>query len=146
MINAESLEKQSKDLDSRIKGIEKNVYKHAQKEFNISSPKQIQEIFYNDLNLPVLKKTPKGQPSTNEEVMEELSLIHELPKLILQFRNLMKLKNTYTDKLGKQINETTQRLHTSYNQTVTITGRLSSSNPNLQNIPIKTQDGKNIRA
>jgi DNA polymerase-1 len=145
MINAESLEKQSKDLDSRIKGIEKNVYKHAQKEFNISSPKQIQEIFYNDLNLPVLKKTPKGQPSTNEEVMEELSLIHELPKLILQFRNLMKLKNTYTDKLGKQINETTQRLHTSYNQTVTITGRLSSSNPNLQNIPIKTQDGKNIR-
>ena len=145
MINAESLEKQSKDLESRIKDIEKNVYKHAQKEFNISSPKQIQEIFYNDLNLPVLKKTPKGQPSTNEEVMEELSLIHELPKLILQFRNLMKLKNTYTDKLGKQINETTQRLHTSYNQTVTITGRLSSSNPNLQNIPIKTQDGKNIR-
>jgi DNA polymerase-1 len=145
MINAESLEKQSKDLESRIKDIEKNVYKHAQKEFNISSPKQIQEIFYNDLNLPVLKKTPKGQPSTNEEVMEELSLMHELPKLILQFRNLMKLKNTYTDKLGKQINETTQRLHTSYNQTVTITGRLSSSNPNLQNIPIKTQDGKNIR-
>jgi len=145
MINAKSLEKQSKDLDSRIKDIEKNVYKHAKKEFNISSPKQIQEIFYNDLNLPVLKKTPKGQPSTNEEVMEELSLMHELPKLILQFRNLMKLKNTYTDKLGKQINETTQRLHTSYNQTVTITGRLSSSNPNLQNIPIKTQDGKNIR-
>ena len=145
MINAKSLEKQSKDLDNRIKDIEKNVYKYAKKEFNISSPKQIQEIFYNDLNLPVLKKTPKGQPSTNEEVMEELSLIHELPKLILQFRNLMKLKNTYTDKLGKQINETTQRLHTSYNQTVAITGRLSSSNPNLQNIPIKTEDGKNIR-
>ncbi len=145
MINAKSLEKQSNDLDRRIKDIEKNVYKHAKKEFNISSPKQIQEIFYNDLNLPVLKKTPKGQPSTNEEVMEELSLIHELPKLILQFRNLMKLKNTYTDKLGKQINENTKRLHTSYNQTITITGRLSSSNPNLQNIPIKTEDGKNVR-
>ena len=145
MIDSKSLESQSKDLESRIKDIEKNVYKYANKEFNISSPKQIQEIFYNDLNLPVLKKTPKGQPSTNEEVMEELSLIHELPKLILQFRNLMKLKNTYTDKLGKQVNRNTKRLHTSYNQTITITGRLSSSNPNLQNIPIKTNDGKNIR-
>ena len=145
MIDSKSLKKQSEDLESRIKDIEKNVYKYAKKEFNISSPKQIQEIFYNDLNLPILKKTPKGQPSTNEEVMEELSLIHELPKLILQFRNLMKLKNTYTDKLGKQVNRNTKRLHTSYNQTITITGRLSSSNPNLQNIPIKTKDGKNIR-
>ena len=145
MIDSKSLEKQSLDLNSRIKKIEKNVYKLANKEFNIGSPKQLQEIFYEDLKLPILKKTPTGKPSTNEDVMQELSLSHELPKLILQYRNLMKLKNTYTDKLGEQVNQSTQRLHTSYNQTVTITGRLSSSNPNLQNIPVKTQDGKNIR-
>jgi DNA polymerase-1 len=145
LIDTNSLKKQSLDLAKRIKSIEKDVYKLAGKEFNIGSPKQIQEIFYEDLKLPVLKKTPKGQPSTNEDVMQELSLTHELPKLILQYRNLMKLKNTYTDRLGEQINESTNRLHTSYNQTVTITGRLSSSNPNLQNIPIKTNDGKNIR-
>ena len=145
LIDTNSLKKQSLDLAKRIKSIGKDVYKLAGKEFNIGSPKQIQEIFYEDLKLPVLKKTPKGQPSTNEDVMQELSLTHELPKLILQYRNLMKLKNTYTDRLGEQINESTNRLHTSYNQTVTITGRLSSSNPNLQNIPIKTKDGKNIR-
>ena len=145
LIDTNSLKKQSLDLAKRIKSIEKDVYKLAGKEFNIGSPKQIQEIFYEDLKLPVLKKTPKGQPSTNEDVMQELSLTHVLPKLILQYRNLMKLKNTYTDRLGEQINESTNRLHTSYNQTVTITGRLSSSNPNLQNIPIKTKDGKNIR-
>ena len=145
LINTNSLKKQSLDLAKRIKSIEENVYSIAGKEFNIGSPKQIQEIFYEDLKLPILKKTPKGQPSTNEDVMQELSLTHELPKLILQYRNLMKLKNTYTDRLGEQINESTNRLHTSYNQTVTITGRLSSSNPNLQNIPIKTNDGKNIR-
>ena len=144
-IDAKSLNKQSKDLTKRIYVIEKKVYKIAGKEFNIGSPKQIQEIFYTDLKLPVLKKTPKGQPSTNEDVMQELSLQHELPLLILKYRNLMKLKNTYTDKLGELINPTTSRLHTSYNQTVTITGRLSSSNPNLQNIPIKTKDGRNIR-
>ncbi len=145
MIDAKSLEKQSISLGKRILVIEKEVYDLAGQEFNIGSPKQLQEIFYNQLNLPVLKKTPKGQPSTNEDVMQELSLMHELPKLILQYRNLTKLKNTYTDKLGTQINNKTQRLHTSYNQTVTITGRLSSSNPNLQNIPIKTDDGKKIR-
>lgn len=145
LIDTNSLKKQSLDLSKRIKSIEKDVYKLAGKEFNIGSPKQIQKIFYEDLELPVLKKTPKGQPSTNEDVMQELSLTHELPKFILQYRNLMKLKNTYTDRLGEQINESTNRLHTSYNQTVTITGRLSSSNPNLQNIPIKTKDGKNIR-
>tara|TARA_Y100000996_G_scaffold162042_1_gene125704 strand:+ start:4122 stop:6806 length:2685 start_codon:yes stop_codon:yes gene_type:complete len=145
MIDTKKLNKQSKDLTKRIKIIEAEVYNLAGKTFNIGSPKQIQEIFYNDLKLPVLKKTPKGQPSTNEDVMSDLSQLHELPKLILQFRNLMKLKNTYTDRLGEQVNGRTKRLHTSYNQTVTITGRLSSSNPNLQNIPIKNQDGKNIR-
>ena len=145
MIDHKSLLKQSIDLGERIKSIEKDVYKLADQEFNIGSPKQLQDIFYNQLKLPVIKKTPKGQPSTNEDVMQELSLMHELPKLILQYRNLSKLKNTYTDKLGTQINDKTHRLHTSYNQTVTITGRLSSSNPNLQNIPIKTDDGKKIR-
>lgn len=145
MIDHKSLQKQSIDLGERIALIEKDVYKLAGHEFNISSPKQLQDIFYNQLKLPIIKKTPKGQPSTNEDVMQELSLIHELPKLILQYRNLTKLKNTYTDRLGTQINNKTKRLHTSYNQTVTITGRLSSSNPNLQNIPIKTNDGKKIR-
>tara|TARA_B100000035_G_scaffold139112_1_gene118558 strand:+ start:3543 stop:6233 length:2691 start_codon:yes stop_codon:yes gene_type:complete len=145
MIDAKKLDKQSIDLGQRIQLIEQDVYALADQEFNIGSPKQLQEIFYNKLKLPVIKKTPKGQPSTSEDVMQELSLTHELPKLILQYRNLSKLKNTYTDKLGAQINHKTQRLHTSYNQTVTITGRLSSSNPNLQNIPIKTADGKKIR-
>ena len=145
MIDAEKLKKQSKDLGQRIKSIEKEVYSLAKQEFNIGSPKQLQEIFYDKLKLPVIKKTPKGQPSTSEDVMQELSLTHDLPKLILQYRNLSKLKNTYTDKLGIQIDSNTKRLHTSYNQTVTITGRLSSSNPNLQNIPIKTLDGKKIR-
>ena len=145
MIDSKKLDKQSIDLGHRIQLIEQDVYALADQEFNIGSPKQLQEIFYNKLKLPVIKKTPKGQPSTSEEVMQELSLTHELPKLILQYRNLSKLKNTYTDKLGAQINDQTKRLHTSYNQTVTITGRLSSSNPNLQNIPIKTVDGKKIR-
>ena len=145
MIDHKSLQNQSIDLGERISSIEKDVYKLADQEFNIGSPKQLQDIFYNQLKLPIIKKTPKGQPSTNEDVMQELSLLHDLPKLILQYRNLSKLKNTYTDKLGTQINDKTHRLHTSYNQTVTITGRLSSSNPNLQNIPIKTDDGKKIR-
>ena len=94
MIDHKSLLKQSIDLGERIKSIEKDVYKLADKEFNIGSPKQLQDIFYNQLKLPVIKKTPKGQPSTNEDVMQELSLVHELPKLILQYRNLSKLKNT----------------------------------------------------
>jgi len=144
-INEKSLSKQSKSLGKRIKVIEKNIYKLAGKEFNISSPKQLQEIFYDVLKLPIIKKTPKGQPSTNEDVMLELSDLNELPKLVLDFRNLTKLKNTYTDRLGEQVNQSTKKLHTSYNQTVTITGRLSSSNPNLQNIPIRTEDGRNIR-
>ena len=144
-INEKSLSQQSKSLGERIKAIEKNIYKLAGKEFNISSPKQLQEIFYDVLKLPIIKKTPKGQPSTNEDVMLELSNLNELPKLVLDFRNLTKLKNTYTDRLGEQVNQFTKKLHTSYNQTVAITGRLSSSNPNLQNIPIRTEDGRNIR-
>ena len=145
-INEYELDKQSKTLSKRLNKIEKNIYKISGREFNISSPKQIQEIFYNELKLPILKKTPKGQPSTNEDVMTQLADEHELPSLILSFRNLLKLKNTYTDKLGAQISPISRRLHTSYNQTITITGRLSSSSPNLQNIPIRTEDGKKIRS
>ena len=145
-VNKEEIDSQSKDLSERLKKIEKDIYKISGREFNISSPKQIQEIFYDELKLPVLKKTPKGQPSTNEDVMTQLAEEHELPSLILSFRNLLKLKNTYTDKLGTEVSKISNRLHTSYNQTITITGRLSSSSPNLQNIPIKTDDGKKIRS
>ena len=145
-LNNKELSKQSQNLAKRIDKIEKNIYKISGREFNISSPKQIQEIFYDELKLPILKKTPKGQPSTNEDVMSQLAEDHELPNLVLSYRNLLKLKNTYTDKLGNQVSDISNRLHTSYNQTITITGRLSSSSPNLQNIPIRTDDGKKIRS
>ncbi|GIR42261.1 MAG: DNA polymerase I [Ectothiorhodospiraceae bacterium] len=145
-LNNKELSKQSQNLAKRIDKIEKNIYKISGREFNISSPKQIQEIFYDELKLPILKKTPKGQPSTNEDVMSQLAEDHELPNLVLSYRNLLKLKNTYTDKLGDQVSDISNRLHTSYNQTITITGRLSSSSPNLQNIPIRTDDGKKIRS
>ncbi len=145
-VNSDELKKQSKSLSKRIKKLEKDIYSISGREFNISSPKQIQEIFYDELKLPIIKKTPKGQPSTNEDVMTQLAENHELPNLILSYRNLLKLKNTYTDKLGEQVSNISNRLHTSYNQTITITGRLSSSSPNLQNIPIRTDDGKKIRS
>ena len=141
-VNSDELKKQSKSLSKRIKKLEKDIYSISGREFNISSPKQIQEIFYDELKLPIIK-TPKGQPSTNEDVMTQLAENHELPNLILSYRNLLKLKNTYTDKLGEQVSNISNRLHTSYNQT-TITGRLSSSSPNLQNIPIRTDDGKRL--
>ena len=144
-IDKSKLKKLSDSLSDKIVKLQKKIYKLAEQEFNISSPKQLQEIFYDKLKLPILKKTPKGQPSTSEDVMLDLSEHHELPKLVLDYRNLSKLKNTYTDKLGDIVNEDSRRLHTSYNQTVTITGRLSSSNPNLQNIPIRTDNGREIR-
>ena len=144
-VDNKKLSKLSKYFGEKIKELENSIYKIVGRNFNISSPKQLQEIFYEEMNLPVLKKTPKGQPSTSEDVMIDLAEHHEVPKLVLEYRNLSKLKNTYTDKLGETINEHTRRLHTSYNQTVTITGRLSSSNPNLQNIPIKTKNGRDIR-
>lgn len=146
MIDSLMLKKHTEKLGNQLKKIEKEIYTLAGMEFNISSPKQLQEIFYDKLKFKVIKKTPTGQPSTNEDVMQELSENHELPKFILQYRNLMKLKNTYTDKLGDQVSVFTNRLHTSYNQTVTITGRLSSSNPNLQNIPIRSNEGRKIRS
>jgi DNA polymerase-1 len=113
--------------------------------FNLGSPKQIQDIFFNKLELPILKKTPKGQPSTAEPVLQELALDYPLPKVILEYRSLSKLKSTYTDQLPKQVHQTTGRVHTSYRQAVAATGRLSSTDPNLQNIPIRTEEGRRVR-
>src|SRR3990167_4480812 len=145
LIDADMLKKQSEELAGRILELEKRVYKQAKQEFNLGSPKQLQEILFQQMKLPVLKKTPTGAPSTDEEVMQELALDFELPKHIVEFRKLSKLKSTYTDALPALINKKTGRVHTSYNQAVTSTGRLSSTNPNLQNIPIRTEEGRKIR-
>jgi len=145
LVDGESLKKQSKQLAKRIEIIEKETFKLAGKEFNLGSPKQLQEILFEELELPIIQKTPKGQPSTAENVLQELALDYELPEKILEYRSLSKLKSTYTDKLPLQINSKTGRVHTSFHQAGTSTGRLSSSDPNLQNIPIKTEDGRKIR-
>ena len=145
LIDDAMLLQQSQQLAMSMQETEKRAYELAETEFNMASPKQIQEILYEKMNLPVLKKTPKGAPSTAEDVLQELSEEHELPKLILAQRSLGKLKSTYTDKLPTMINSRTGRVHTSYHQAVTATGRLSSSDPNLQNIPIRTQEGRRIR-
>ncbi len=144
-IDSDMLKKQSIELESRLNILQDNAYKIAGKTFNLSSPKQLQEILFTDLRIPVIKKTPKGQPSTSEPVLQELANDYPLPAIILEYRSLSKLKSTYTDKLPQQINPNTGRVHTSYNQAVTVTGRLSSSDPNLQNIPIRTEEGKKIR-
>lgn len=144
-IDADVLAKQSSELAQRIEALEHSANELAGSPFNIASPKQIQEILYDRLKLPVHKKTPKGQPSTAETVLQELALEYELPQLILEHRGLSKLKSTYTDKLPEMINADTGRVHTSYHQAVAATGRLSSSDPNLQNIPIRTTDGRRIR-
>lgn len=135
----------SKALTKRAGELESEIYQLAGEEFNISSPKQLQVILYEKLGLPALKKTPKGQPSTAENVLQELALDFPLPKYILEYRSIMKLKSTYVDALPEQINEKTGRVHTSYHQAVAATGRLSSSNPNLQNIPIRTEEGRKVR-
>lgn len=145
LIDSGMLEKQSKLLAKKIAELEEEAYGLAGDEFNLGSPKQLQEILYNKLKIPVTKKTPGGQPSTAEAVLQELSLDYPLPKIILEHRSLSKLKSTYTDKLPKQVDPKTGRVHTSYNQAVTSTGRLSSNNPNLQNIPIRTEMGRDIR-
>lgn len=145
MIDAQRLEKHSQDLAVRLKQLEDQVYALAGAVFNLSSPKQLQEILYDKLKLPVLSKTPTGVPSTAEAVLQELALDYPLPKLILEYRSLSKLKSTYTDALPKQINLKTGRVHTNYNQTVTSTGRLSSTDPNLQNIPIRHEEGRRVR-
>lgn len=145
LIDSQKLAQQSQDLAVRILELEKEVHTLAGEEFNLSSPKQLQEILYKKMDLPVLKKTPKGAPSTAEEVLQELAINYPLPKLLMEYRGLSKLKNTYTDKLPKMINARTGRVHTSYHQAITATGRLSSTEPNLQNIPIRTEEGRRVR-
>ena len=145
LVNERVLKAQSKNFSERITKLETEAYELADQEFNLGSPKQLQEIFFEKLKYPVLQKTPGGQPSTAENVLQQLSEDYELPKIILEHRTLSKLKSTYTDKLPSQISPNTGRIHTSFNQTGTSTGRLSSSDPNLQNIPIKTEDGRRIR-
>ena len=144
-IDKKKLAKHSKELGLKIDDLSSQAYKIAGEEFNLDSPKQLLEILYEKQKLPVLKKTPKGQPSTNEDTLKRLSEEYELPKIILQYRTLAKLKSTYTDSLINIENPKTERIHTSYQQAVTSTGRLSSTEPNLQNIPIKTAEGRRIR-
>ena len=145
LIDKTMLENQSAELSTSMDNLEKQAFKIAKTDFNLGSPKQLQEILFEKLDLPILKKTPKGQPSTAEDVLQELSENYELPKIILEHRTLSKLKSTYTEKLPNQISSTTGRIHTSYHQANTATGRLSSSMPNLQNIPIRTAEGRRIR-
>jgi DNA polymerase-1 len=144
-IDKDKLKEHSKELSTKISDLTAQAYKISGEEFNLDSPKQLLEVLYEKLKLPVLKKTPKGQPSTNEETLQRLSEEYELPKIILQYRTLAKLKSTYTDSLIRIENPSSKRIHTSYQQAVTSTGRLSSTEPNLQNIPIKTAEGRRIR-
>ncbi len=145
LIDSAMLAQQSLELASQIMSVEQHAHNLAGRAFNIGSPKQIQEILYDQQKLPVLKKTPTGQPSTDESVLQDLAVDYEIPRLILEYRGLSKLKSTYTDKLPQQINPKTGRVHTSYHQAVAATGRLSSTDPNLQNIPIKSEEGRKIR-
>ena len=146
LIDPQKLLVQSQEIEQRLAEVEAEVHQAAGQEFNLASTKQLQEILFEKLGLPVKKKTPKGAPSTNEEVLEELAQEgHIVPKLLIEHRGLSKLKSTYTDKLPQMINPKTGRVHTSYHQAVTATGRLSSSDPNLQNIPIRNEEGRRIR-
>lgn len=145
LIDADMLHKQSHEIGTRLVELENQAYELAGQPFNLGSPKQLQEILFGKLGIKPLKKTPSGAPSTNEDVLQELALDHPLPKVLLKYRGLAKLKSTYTDKLPNMINPSTGRVHTSYNQAVAITGRLASSDPNLQNIPVRTLEGRRIR-
>ena len=144
-VDAVVLAKQSKQIGKQLEKLQLQVFEIAGEEFNLSSPKQLQTIFYEKLELPILKKTKTGQPSTAEPVLQELAQDYEMPKLILEHRSLNKLKSTYTDKLPLEINKGTGRIHSSFQQAVTATGRLSSTDPNLQNIPIRTAEGRRVR-
>lgn len=146
LIDSGLLEQQSLDLGSKLTELEARAHEAAGRPFNLNSPKQLAEILFQQLGLPVLKKTPGGAPSTDEEVLTELALDYPLPKLLLDYRGLAKLKSTYTDKLPRMVNPHTGRVHTSYSQAVAVTGRLASSDPNLQNIPVRTPEGRRIRA
>lgn len=145
LIDVAMLQQQSEEIAKRLTELQKDTFDIAGEEFNLDSPKQLQAILYEKLKLPVLKKTPKGAPSTAENVLQDLALDYPLPKLILEYRSLSKLKSTYTDKLPQQVNSKSGRVHTHYKQTVTSTGRLSSKEPNLQNIPVRTERGRKIR-
>lgn len=145
LVDAKLLGQQSIELGERLTQLERKAYEIAGQEFNLSSPKQLGVILFEQQKLPVIKKTPTGSPSTAEEVLQELALDYPLPKVLMEYRGLAKLKSTYTDKLPQMINPTTNRIHTSYHQAVAATGRLSSQDPNLQNIPIKTAEGRRIR-
>jgi DNA polymerase-1 len=145
LIDGEELQRQSRELAETMVKLEAAAQKEAEQPFNLGSPKQLQQILFEKLGLPVVRKTPKGQPSTAEDVLQELATDYQLPGLILEYRSVSKLKSTYTDKLPQQINPRTGRVHTSYHQAVAATGRLSSSDPNLQNIPIRTTLGRRIR-
>lgn len=145
LIDSKLLQQQSERLKKNIEQLKVKIYKLSKTEFNIDSPKQLQNILFNEMHLPIIKKTPKGQPSTAEDVLQTLALDHAIAKHILEYRSLSKLKSTYTDKLPEEVDANTGRIHTSYNQTGTATGRLSSSNPNLQNIPIRSTEGQKIR-
>ncbi len=145
MINPQLLKQQSAELSVRLQQIEEEVFQLAGRVFNLASPKQLQEILYDHLRLPILSKTPGGAASTAEAVLQELALDYPLPRKILEYRSLSKIKSTYSDALPTQINARTGRVHTSYNQAVTSTGRLSSTDPNLQNIPIRSEEGRRIR-
>ena len=144
-IDAGMLEEQGKTIQETIDTVKSEAYADAGREFNLGSPKQIGEIFFEEKQYPIIRKTPKGQPSTAEDVLEQLALDYPLPRLILKHRSLTKLKSTYIDKLPLQIDPDSQRVHTSYNQAIASTGRLSSTDPNLQNIPVRTEEGRRIR-
>ncbi|MEE4186175.1 MAG: DNA polymerase I [Gammaproteobacteria bacterium] len=145
LVDCKLLRQQSKEITTKLARLEEQAHAAAGHEFNLGSPKQLQHILFNELDLPVVRKTPKGQPSTAEDVLQELAIDYELPRLILEHRSLAKLKSTYTDRLPEQVAARTGRIHTSYHQAVAATGRLSSSAPNLQNIPIRTEEGRRIR-
>ncbi len=145
LIDCDILDQQSQSIGQRLDELEIEAHNLAGKSFNLSSPKQLQQILFEELKIPVIKKTPKGAPSTAEEVLQELALDYPLPKVILENRGLSKLKSTYTDKLPLMVSNKTGRVHTSYHQAVTATGRLSSTDPNLQNIPIRSEQGRKIR-
>ncbi len=145
LLDVDLLRQLSREFGAKMTEIEARAYEHAGQPFNLNSPKQIQELLFEKHQLPVVKKTPSGAPSTDEDVLGELALDHPLPKLILEYRGLAKLKSTYTDKLPEMINPATRRVHTNYGQAVAVTGRLASNDPNLQNIPIRTAEGRRIR-
>ncbi|HEX5338610.1 MAG TPA: DNA polymerase I, partial [Gallionella sp.] len=145
LLDSALLQVQSRELGEKLIALEARAHEAAGQPFNLNSPKQLREILFDKLGLPVKKKTPSGDPSTDEEVLQELALDYPLPKLLLEYRGMAKLKSTYTDKLPQMVDRRTGRVHTSYSQAVAVTGRLASSDPNLQNIPIRTPEGRRIR-